>query len=384
MLENNKLLDGNFVVRYGAANSTSLVRDAINLLETTIKKEFGYTIRMGAELEFVVECNDDLPRELRANPFNLPSSLEVKRHNDFRPSGERDWVSQRDPFFPNDQYVAYSYKENCQIHPRYHCESILSHIADYGPTDIEEAGGTLTRMSALANAIRRVRNGLVRGDGGDQWREFRQKYVHNVNVSSYRAGLTNGLHLNFSLEKDGVALDPDEYIALHSHMAHANQDGMGLMVETSDQLTRFYARGIEKEQIGRGCDIKGQELDREDHDYYVYSHPPYIEQRIPAADGDPHLAVLVTLTGIYSALNEQRLQNAPNIPHNDIESGETIGMAVMKSDERLNDPNNLIRTTLNTLDPNHTIGDRIIDLVREHGCAISDSARFGQASGYSV
>lgn len=363
---------GGHVARYNAANSTGLYREAINLLETKIYEEFGYNVRMGAEFEYLVECNSDLPHEMQYNPLGLKNALDVK-HLSYVPSEEQELSCNRDPLFPKSPYVTYSYRELKHTHPYYLCESVISHEANYGPMDPAQNNGTLTRMSRLGDVISSLRNTVLNGDGGSK-RDFRRHYVDKVSCKAYdtASNTKSDLHLNVSLvdAKDGWILNHSFYNTIVPFLARASADGMKLIGTDENHHERYKKKGGDHYNLDEELCV----ADPRDNKRFTES---WIENRLPAADSDPHLSILVTLVGIYRGL-EWRRDGEGIIPYEErLAVNKKLTALTNEAEERFNAEDNVVRATLNMIDPTQHLGDRIFDHVREHGVTITNSAKCG-------
>lgn len=413
----NESLRTDHAARHSAADSHTLVRRAIHVMENAIYNKFGYVPIMGAELEFCLRLNPSLPNDRLQCPIPALGNSEAnKALRGYEPSLARvvtalernpalDETARRaelaalqtspfdtldikkpwDPMFPKSPFVCYSYKEHQGRYPFYKYEAVVSHDAHFGPmipptmqteAEGESVARPLNRMNTYAHVIQSLRSSLKHGmtdaqhkfAGTAAWKQFRDQYVEDVLLDPFIAVNDNqpdamwkdyscGMHMTVSLfnpSTRSIMEDQDEMLVLKKHLVDASYHGLAML--GTDAAARQRYTMYENQQNLR--------------DYVRYCVPgagsgtnnSYLENRFASSSSDPYYAVLLNLVGIYNAMEHLKAHGSAHaVPTREGRIDEAFDTA----EQRLADPKNPVRCTLNQVEEG--LGDSVFENVIAHG-----------------
>lgn len=272
--------------------TTRLARRSIQLLEKAIFNEFGLQVHMGAELEYRL-----LDKDGKGKGFNLPLMTDAK------------WSKTREYFYAGDDGSRFRnsrlLKDSSFIRAHYKEDNAGKHEVVFSHEPEKNHG-----CAFLADAIAKTKHIISR-----EAPRYCEEDVQ-ANFKAYRRGVTAGLHLNVSLWRNGK--NNLNYLYTTSHftdvycgdwisaaMLPALRDAMLLMAPKPESLRRFGVHdGVPESLDVRPDDImkSGAVINRYNRYNETMESSMRIENRIPGADADPHLAIVATLYAVYSAL----------------------------------------------------------------------------------
>lgn len=307
---------------------------AITLLENRLASK-GYHIDMGAEIEY----------HRHVNPESKETALGRKLLEQRRPVPIAFTTGDPRPHFERSRIVS---QHKIEERPD-HFEIVLDHQFPY------RSGSPALRLARSIEASRKA-------IGKHQTDENR------IHFNAHDGELTNGLHLNFSIHKEGASvLTKSEATKFARDMLPFLEENMALMVPHPEALKRFHRRDTPNsftQELGyyavKTMAVRAHESKNEH----------YIENRLPSADTDPFLAVLATLCAIEQAIEQPKgIQSAikrwaykrkdPSIPNN----AEKLA-APLQNGSRLSDQ-------LNSLEEG--LGNTIIEAaLAQHGTTITN------------
>lgn len=280
--------------KFAPADPEKLARRAITLLENRILDEFGARVLMGAELEFTT--GPQIPEHhplSRATDPEIPSTLDY-----YAPARQKlpENAAKEAPGYENSPYISVLHR----IIPPKSVESrqfelIFSHQAPYGTPE----QGNLVNLARMIGAEKKH----LTSDTQIPQLSFSACLTENGKQ------VTSGLHLNISLtDKEGFPLlgrrrdpaQPARFLpnarsqALMHGIEHMQQEGQYLLGHDPAHFERLQAM----EDMFFPLYLRGQDADLADERLMR------IENRIPAADSNPYMAVMLTLAGIYEGLRQ--------------------------------------------------------------------------------
>lgn len=284
--------------RFARNDAGELALHAVHLLEQRLKADFGVTVTLGAELEFTVP---NLPPR---HPFQRASDApSPSRAGDYLPASAKPAQAAADaPGYETSNHVAFLHRTS--LAPPYcnQFELIFAH-------DTPRAG-----LADYANLIQIERQALATDPA------LRADFSPITPVAGGQAPIFNGLHLNISLHDQGGnpllgrKRDPERPMqrianpymqSMIDGMARMHEEGVVLLGDSVNHFQRHRASAA----------LHGPLT-------YNRTHAPdnaslRIENRVPAADSDLGMAMLLTLAGVYEGLvkyTRERVNSGPSIP----------------------------------------------------------------------
>lgn len=286
-----------------AADPEKLAEHAIRLLDTRLREDHGVRVRMGMELEYLIEFRDDAPT--MAIPGAGRDPLQLGSDG----SGT---------LFPHSRFLETAYRE------RHYADAIPSigqkALRQYEVTSDYRHPMPLDRLPRAIAATREelvgtatARASAPRTPEGVGATRARQRRWYGANVSDIRFDtspkhlIPSGLHLNFSLHDpatDAPILQGTE--GLVKTLANRTRDlfdrEQGLLVDTMGQHIRWRSTtsGGRPDIVTRA--VQPGNMVHEALNHVPPGHHCYIENKAPGADCNPHYAVLLQMAAIYAGM----------------------------------------------------------------------------------
>lgn len=377
-----------------AENPEIIAKHAIRVLERAIHQQFGIDVHAGAELECSYRIPPSLHEQLSLHKHpgcdllngkktsNYTSARKQRRSNDpakqrlltvslvglglQKPGGpEVAMIPISDSLFPDSSWIAYSYKEDRAVSKDGWVlyEHVITHRA---PHSTRPAGERMVTLSRAIEALRKTiastpadRHHFAKDPIHSAWIEH---VAHHVSERSTRARgpdySINGLHLNISLTYQGKNLFTQSKTQaamrhmLNEFIAPLIHEENFLLLSSPAALSRSFKRsgtgGINLEPSSR------------------------MEIRTPSAESNPYYTSLIALAAIYRGLKEMKYSSElgqfaePDISgcishvSPDFSSPKAH---LLNAEERFFHPHNILKETLNQLEPE--LGERFVSAIKQ-------------------
>lgn len=325
---------------------------AIKLIDEAIEQDFGLKVLMGAELEFTLAKDH--------SPVYLTEVLPIAFSNDadYRPAAEKDGSDSKPAFFPDSPIVTKFYPERNL--GKY--EIVFSHMAKHWRPD---------KLPVAIDSVKRRIGSKKDGYGAD---EVFFETVEIMSINNLLA-ITNGLHINVSIERDGTNSLPTRNLSIgigsdifiENRFIEFFSESMLLLASTESSYRRFNT-GLS------GRHNAPTMLDR--NEAIKFKGPfagRWVEIRLPGAEADPYLAVLSGISGLYySIMDREKIKiddhgKVKILGHEEEKLRLTLPKNKTEAIERF-ERGTILRDMLNSLSGEERLGDRF-------HAAILDEAR---------
>jgi hypothetical protein len=256
-----------------------------------------------------------------------------------------------DPFFPNSNYIAYTYLEPEGLGV---LETVISHEGrhDTLPPDGRRAITFAQSINALRNTMATANNPRRQFSKNEQHQKLMariaQDWQPSFDATSKHGYSRCGLHINMSLvDATGKSMfaheDPTKWKHVKDYLQTMFEDGVYLLLSDESSLDRELWRQNHTSTYAQGVK-PGKSEHAEDF---------YFEITRPGANSNPYYATLLTLLGVNEALEKR----AP--------AKDTEAMSNKTSREEyrreFESPHNQVTQALNALEPN--LGTRFKDAI---------------------
>ena len=279
----------------------------IRLLENAIERDFGITLQIGAELEFVARSSDLANCEDPTNPLGVEF--------------EGKYTNARKAFFASSPVVTNIYKEDEPLQ----YEVVIGH---------ESTAGAI-RAAAAIDQVRKHIN-----TRGAAYKVHTSTEATSPFVPAGQGTVCSGMHINISLWKAGKNLlqadgkpvaeqqRAEEYadeivnaalgIQSETVLLHAPNEGSYKRFGASRHSPHKISNSFTGSMVFRGyhrADLnhKPHYTDKTGQQRYAKEghYPGHIESRLAGADADPYQVVLATLAGVYAGLEQHYIAEVP-------------------------------------------------------------------------
>lgn len=400
-------------------NPEAVAKEAIRVLEKALKEEFGVDLHIGAELEFEVQIPPHLHPPKPGGTFNplqgegrsfkrqyRKSGQPLPSDTSYTPAGKKESVfytidlpdrvspgtlkahDVSDAVFPRSPIVAYTYHEEELPHEGWHnYEAVISHEAMdeipfgedrglYLARCIEATRKTIAHTPPERRAFAIDPLGKKKESDDPEHNAWLARMAHGIqerNTSGFGPFCTHGMHLNVTLDIDGVPYfgkqaygqpRQERQNALIRGMSEIFNENAYLLHASAPSLVRAMQR---REQTGNtGIQMKKKER---------------LEITRAPTDANPYYATMLALAGVYYTLHDYRFDqntqvfhrqektlyvnsiNEPNklIYNHMLDYKHSINLET-KMKEVFFDKHRLLEKTLNGLEPE--LGARFMDAIK--------------------
>ena len=271
-----------------------MARAALPKLVAALKKDFGVTLSISAEQEYIALKPNEQGYEIDPDPLKIPEGAKNKAYTKLA-LGKKGYTPAKG--FALSPHIISHYRE-CD--PNIY-EVVLSHETLKG--DAQHLGDELVRLREI-----------IAINGKKQGVEITLDPLVHIKRNFFEPAikLTPSLQIAFSLKDErgvNIAQSPDWRV---NGKLRFEDYFAASMLPVLQELLVFQASEKKALDAYRQCVYMPKNMSVGEDDKHAalliraQGDAMYFENRLPASNADPYLAILATLTAVYAALEDIR------------------------------------------------------------------------------